>query len=293
MKRVVLESPYAGDIAANTEYARACMHDCLLRGEAPIASHLLYTQRGILRDDVPHECALGIEAGLIWAQCAEKSTVYIDRGISGGMKAAVARAEKEGRPVEYRTLRPTKIITLTGPSGAGKTSIVKKILELRPEMHLVVSLTSRAPRSSDLPGEYQYYHSPIFFLGNDAFLWSIGVHDDHYGTLKISVNEALVGSVPSLMILTPDVITPLRAHAETQSGGGVLSFYISPPPVETLRARLSARGDDAAAVERRIADCLRWNEEARASGIPYIFVSNEEEGAGIEHAAAEIVKYAG
>lgn len=67
MELVIIESPYAGtrdDIESNVEYARAAMHDCLTRGEAPYASHLLYTQPGVLRDEVPEERRLGIEAGI-------------------------------------------------------------------------------------------------------------------------------------------------------------------------------------------------------------------------------------
>ena len=47
MRLVILESPYAGDVAANVKYARRCVRDSLSRGEAPIASHLLYTQPGM------------------------------------------------------------------------------------------------------------------------------------------------------------------------------------------------------------------------------------------------------
>jgi hypothetical protein len=66
MRRVVLESPFAGDVEANLKYARECMADCLRRGEAPIASHLLYTQPGILDDTKPEERKLGMEAGFTW-----------------------------------------------------------------------------------------------------------------------------------------------------------------------------------------------------------------------------------
>lgn len=52
MIKVILESPYAGEIDRNIRYARACVRDSLLRGESPIASHLLYTQSGILDDDI-------------------------------------------------------------------------------------------------------------------------------------------------------------------------------------------------------------------------------------------------
>jgi hypothetical protein len=104
VKLVILESPYAGDIEANIEYARACVRDSLLRGEAPIASHLLYTQPGILDDDIQSERAMGIDAGLAWRRVAEISVVYTDRGISRGMEYGIRAAEEAGNKVEYRTL---------------------------------------------------------------------------------------------------------------------------------------------------------------------------------------------
>lgn len=66
MRLVILESPYAGDVEKHVAYARACVRDSLSRGEAPIASHLLYTQPGILRDEVSKERQWGIDAGLAW-----------------------------------------------------------------------------------------------------------------------------------------------------------------------------------------------------------------------------------
>lgn len=105
MRRVVLESPYAGDVEANIAYARACIRDSLLRGEAPIASHLLYTQVGILNDDDPHERARGINAGHAWLLSnLHAVVVYTDRGISSGMQAGINSAEFHRVPVEYRTI---------------------------------------------------------------------------------------------------------------------------------------------------------------------------------------------
>lgn len=89
MKLVILESPYAGDISANIMFARRCIHDCLVRDEAPIASHLLFTQPGVLRDEDPAERALGIAAGLAWLPRADYSVFYTDRGWSSGMLAAL------------------------------------------------------------------------------------------------------------------------------------------------------------------------------------------------------------
>jgi hypothetical protein len=104
---VILESPFAGNVKLNIAYARACLRDSLLRGEAPIASHLLYTQPGVLDDNDPDERALGINAGLAWGCEAKRTVVYTDLGISRGMRYGIERANKEGRPVEDRTLSPT------------------------------------------------------------------------------------------------------------------------------------------------------------------------------------------
>lgn len=102
MYKVIIESPFAGDIEKNKEYTRKCMKDSLLRGEAPLASHLLYTQ--MLDDTIPEERALGIEAGLAWGKEADATIVYTDLGISGGMKIGIERAKKEGRKIIYRKL---------------------------------------------------------------------------------------------------------------------------------------------------------------------------------------------
>jgi hypothetical protein len=104
MRLVIVESPYAGDVEANTEYARKCVRDALGRGEAPIASHLLYTQPGILDDNDPKERQQGIDAGLAWREVAQASVVYTDRGISKGMEYGIAAAKAAGIPVEYRRL---------------------------------------------------------------------------------------------------------------------------------------------------------------------------------------------
>lgn len=111
MRLVIIESPYAGEIEANVAYARAAMRDSLNRGEAPIASHLLYTQPGILRDEVPEERQWGIDAGLAWRKVAEKAVFYTDRGWSGGMLAAKATYEREGFPFDVRSLAPNPMRT--------------------------------------------------------------------------------------------------------------------------------------------------------------------------------------
>ena len=102
MDRVVLESPYAGMVEANVEYARMAVRDSLGRGEAPIASHLLYTQEGILDDTTQEERDWGINAGLEWLDVCTRQVVYCDLGVSSGMRFAIAAAKAKGVITEYR-----------------------------------------------------------------------------------------------------------------------------------------------------------------------------------------------
>ena len=99
---VVLESPYAGDVQRNLRYLRVCMRDSLFRGEAPYASHLMYTPA--LDDDMADERELGIACGLAWGKWAAATVVYADLGISRGMKLGIERAKCDGRPIEERLM---------------------------------------------------------------------------------------------------------------------------------------------------------------------------------------------
>lgn len=121
MRLVIVESPFAGDVDANVAYARAAMADCLARGEAPYASHLLYTQPGVLDDDIPEQRALGIDAGLAWGEMADATVVYTDLGISSGMDQGIARAEAAGRPVEFRSIMD-KLVRTQGVRTDGGTA---------------------------------------------------------------------------------------------------------------------------------------------------------------------------
>lgn len=117
MRRVILESPFKGPAVGgwavgpveawwqrwrNRIYARKCLHDSLMRGEAPFASHLLYPQ--VLHDSWNEERDIGIQAGLAWLEVCDASVVYTDRGISEGMREGILAAEQLGIGIEYRSL---------------------------------------------------------------------------------------------------------------------------------------------------------------------------------------------
>jgi len=111
-KRVIVESPFgssdAGEVEKNLTYLRAVMRACLLHGEAPFASHALYSQPGVLKYSNPVERNIGILAGLEWGQAADKTVVYTDRGFSDDMRIGMARAERQQRKIEIRKLKEYK-----------------------------------------------------------------------------------------------------------------------------------------------------------------------------------------
>lgn len=106
--RVIIESPFAGAsrtaLGMNQLYGRQALRDSLLRGEAPMASHMLYAQTYVLDDTNPDERELGMLAGFSWLPFVDLVAVYIDRGISPGMKEGIRRATELGVPVEERSL---------------------------------------------------------------------------------------------------------------------------------------------------------------------------------------------
>ncbi len=110
MKRVFLASPYRGGFLErwrNFSYGRAALRDSLMRGEAPIGFHLLYTLPGVLRDHNGPERRMGVEAGRAWIAGADAVVVYADHGISVGMDEDIIAAHQVGTKVEYRYLDPT------------------------------------------------------------------------------------------------------------------------------------------------------------------------------------------
>ena len=102
--RVIIESSYAGNVEHNTYYLRKCMNHSLLKGEAPYASHGLYTQPGVLDDKIETEREMGLHAGWAWMDVADLVAVYCDNGVSEGMRRGIQKAREKNIPVEHRSI---------------------------------------------------------------------------------------------------------------------------------------------------------------------------------------------
>lgn len=123
MKRVIIESPFAGDRKTNLNYLGAAIRDCINRGESPYASHGLIPLG--LDDNDPRERDLGIRAGFEWRQVGESTLVYADFGISTGMGYGVKDAEEKDRPVFYRIFpfglgKPAEEVKVSCSSATGQ-----------------------------------------------------------------------------------------------------------------------------------------------------------------------------
>lgn len=99
-KLTIIESPFAGNVKFNKEYAKLCVKDSINRDETPFASHLFYTQ--VLNDGIESERDLGLKLGFNIMKLAARVAVYTDLGISTGMKLGIKNATNLNLIIEYR-----------------------------------------------------------------------------------------------------------------------------------------------------------------------------------------------
>lgn len=169
-------------------------------------------------------------------------------------------------------------ITITGPTGSGKSTIAKRLLEVMPCTHLVTSLTTRHQCDDDLPGEYMYVSKSDLdkIDGQNGYLWRVTHGEFEYATPTLSVDKVLQreGST-GVMILVPEAVGWLREHIEQTRGEErkVLSLFIMPVPSSILVKRLRARPTWRKALKKMESES-RWLSSARASGIPFTFINN-------------------
>lgn len=100
--RAVVESPYAGDTEDNLKYLKGLLLWCVKFGYAPWASHAVYTQKGVLIDEIAEQRTAGIEAGLLVASFAQYTILGTEKGISKGMQYGMANAQKAKRQIIYK-----------------------------------------------------------------------------------------------------------------------------------------------------------------------------------------------
>lgn len=185
-----------------------------------------------------------------------------------------------------------KILTLTGRSGVGKTSIAELLCREHENVRLVQSYTTRKPRPSDLPGEYAYISEEEFMARSSEFLWATSYHGCHYGTRAESICEVFRNKESvGIMILVPEVIQKLRGFLKyLRKESAHVPVFVRSPSRFVLRERLCHRGDALVALQERAHLSSKWEENARLSRDPiFHFVSNNGPLASAVSAVLELI----
>lgn len=147
-----------------------------------------------------------------------------------------------------------KVIIFSAPSGSGKTTIVKQLLERYPQLEFSISATSRAPRGEERNGVDYYFLSQEEFeraVAEDRFVeWEEVYKGTCYGTLRSEVER--IWQKNHVIVFDVDVLGGI--NLKRIFGEKACSIFIMPPSVEELHRRLVSRGTDAPeAIERRVA----------------------------------------
>jgi guanylate kinase len=149
-----------------------------------------------------------------------------------------------------------RLYVVSAPSGAGKTSLVKALMEREPRIRFSVSYTTRKPRATEIPGrDYHFVTMERFddMVARDEFLEHARVFDNCYGTGVRAVEEAL--SNGELLLLEIDWQGACQVRARLPEA---VSIFILPPTRHALEQRLKSRStDDDAVIQRRLQDAAQ------------------------------------
>jgi len=138
-----------------------------------------------------------------------------------------------------------KLIIITAPSGAGKTSVTKYLLEKIPQLGFSVSATTRKPRSNEINNVDYYFITENDFHNkiqeNDFIEWEMVYEGKYYGTFKSELER--IWKENKIPLLDIDVKGAIHVHEQFDSN--CLTIFIEPPSIEELKKRLQSRGTES------------------------------------------------
>lgn len=161
----------------------------------------------------------------------------------------------------------SRLFVITGPSGAGKGSVIKKLLEIRNDLFLSISSTTRTPRGEEVDGKDYFFLSTNEFeegIKQNNFLEYAYYIDNYYGTPKDKITEML--SLGKNVILEIETDGALQVIEKMKDA---ILIFLSPPSIEELAVRLRGRGTESgekitkrlekAKVEMSLIDKFHYN----------------------------------
>jgi len=174
-------------------------------------------------------------------------------------------------------LNSGKLIIFAAPSGAGKSSLIKKIIEISEEkLELSVSATTRLPRKGEIHGKDYFFISDNEFnelKDKDAFIECANVHGNQYGTLKSFVHEKLEEGISVILDIDVQGFAQIRETIEE-----MISIFIIPPSLDELEKRLISRGlDTNDAIKKRLLNAVE--ELKHAESFDYIVLNDNFDNA--------------
>ena len=164
------------------------------------------------------------------------------------------------------------LVVISSPSGAGKTTIAKKLVSKKSNIELSVSLTTRKPRPKEVNAMDYHFVSKDFFkkkIKQNFFLEHAKVFDNFYGTIKKDITDKLKKGINILL----DIDWQGARQVRKKMPKDILSIFILPPSLKELKKRLEKRENNTSFVKKRTSKAKK--EIAHWREYDYVIVNND------------------